>query len=364
MVTNLKSVFGKADFNAMLSVVLTIVLFFLGSSDQDDDIEQFITIEDPSPDTALPAEVLLVPGSGFNTRDYPFSASFDTEQSNLFVELSDILAKSGYRVIRYDEPSEIITDQTYSQLKSSRLAAVLKFIRGQKSRGGNCLIVLTISEGIFTLVDAAATVGPPSAVLGISAPLQSKSDVIRWQLTQRLPHILLSLDSDHDRRISEEELLSGWESTSLGESPPPTFLIEDGHVNLRAVERAVERLETMFDRNKTTPEQLSSFQTDPQLATILEDWILDHDDPVEELNSMGMPIALIYGQNDGQLPIDDQIFQSRRLANRVGPPEVIPGVGHALGQHQLYGPMLPISYSTIANMMRRLESSVPACASN
>lgn len=354
--------------NIVFKAVFFLFCAFFGQScdAQNENVEQFVVVSEPSADIARPLYILLVPGSGLNTREYIFDSPYRENKATLFTELSGFLTTAGYRVIRYDEPTTIAPSQTYDEVKSSRLAEVIEFAQNENKYDGACLFVITVSEGLFTIADAISAskkVEPLSAIIGISAPLQSKSDIVRWQMTRRLRHNLLLIDLDADGQISERELLNNWQSTALGDSPVPEFLIKGGYVDLASVDQSTQRLEMMFSRNQMTSDKLSLFQQDAQRVKILESWIKDREDPVEKLNSMKTPIALLYGLGDGQMLVADQIRQSKHLKELVGEPVMVSQAGHALGKHQLYGPMLHESHIEVLQLVRRLEKTIPACAS-
>lgn len=306
--------------------------------------------------------IILVPGSGLNQADYWFGIDAN-RGNNLFADLSKRLRDAGYTVVRYSEIVGAPDQKSYDETKADALLTGLRTADAYSRHGSHCTLAIAFSEGLHTVSRLLATnsLAKPDGILAFSAPVQDRATVIRWQFTRRLAASLSLLDTDEDGRISKEELELGWSKTPYLAEPAPTFLLSGGQIDLAFVRRAAAVSELMFDRQKSSPGSIVVLQKNAFQASVIAAWISDRTDPIGPLNSSGVPLVLLYGGADTQIDVQSQIDAARQLTSLAEPPSVIPKVGHALGHHQLVGPMTSDSSEALLQGLGRLERRVPAC---
>lgn len=159
------------------------------------------------------AIVVMFPGSGTHTRDYPSSLK-GSPRSFVFRDLSNRLVRAGFATVRYDErglrctkdvPPDAIgrcfNDHDAMRINWDTLHADALAIYRQVEQfaGSRCIIALGHSEGVIHIGGLIARgEANPIGVVAVSGSFSPIARVLRYQLEELIPRAVEAADSNQD----------------------------------------------------------------------------------------------------------------------------------------------------------------------
>lgn len=303
--------------------------------------------------------VVLVAGTGAFDRDMRFGRS-GTPRDRVFADLGDRFAKRGLAAVRFDRrgvrhgapPAEAVDMEAYKSVTAESLSedvgAVDAWVRSSEGLKAQCVVYFVHSEGAVHLAGRAeAGMTAPNLVLGMGAPLESKLSAVRWQMTARDADSLMMMDSDHDGRITNEEVRANWMKTPsavFGRLEP--FLHPQGAWTAEDLNLLRTNQSTLYaaelSRVQALPDDVPypSAQAPVFSSGWWKSWFTDDKPVAARFAQWSTPMILHYGELDSQVREDRQ----RAAAEGVLAPEQVvfvahPDRGHSLGEETLMGPI-------------------------
>lgn len=229
--------------------------------------------------------LVIASGSGPTDRDGNTIGPAGAKTDNLKL-LAAALAKNGVSSLRFDKrllpsakPPTGEHDLRFPMLADDIAAWVNRYVRESRFER---VIVAGHSEGA-TLGALAAQRSEASAYISISGPARRAGEVLRHQLSGKLPK---DLEGVNEKILTELE--SGQFVTEV-----PSALV------------ALYR---------------------PSVQPYLMSWLSI--DPIEEISKLKVPIAIVQGDTDVQVPVDDAI--ALRKASQDSSLCIIAGMNHVL----------------------------------
>ncbi|MAU68671.1 hypothetical protein [Hyphomonas sp.] len=302
--------------------------------------------------------IVLSAGTGLFDRDVNFGNS-GTERDAVFADLARRFTQAGIAVVRYDrrgvryKPADgQVLDKAVSgtsTVESQRddLGAVYDLARAEFGGPAACIALLGHSEGLLHIAGlAAANAAAPDLVVGIGGPLQAPADVFRWQSTERNAFSLRMMDADRDGTVTEAEIRTNWQETpSSLVGTVGALLHPEGQWTPEALDQQVVTLTGFYEAGKTQALAIDPEAPFPNTETPMaeyswwQNWYTDDTPVAEKLSAWDVPFLLYYGTKDSQVRYEYQ--QPAAAAALGGQVEIhiLPGLGHSLGSHALYGPM-------------------------
>jgi len=315
--------------------------------------------------------VILVAGTGPFDRDVYLGRS-RSERDLVFLDLARSLTERGAAVARYDKrgirrdeaklaafadlphpagwwspgPSEA-SDRPpeYATAESGPMDLKAVYDHLRQSLPDVPVVVLAHSEGMLHVAQAVERGDlAPDAIVGMGALMESPVSAFSWQRIERIPQSLASLDADGDALVSNDEVRAGFFSTPAAVfGQVEAFLAPDGswtREDLAAMNVAWTRVyeQESSDALAHSPGDLL-MAGDVVVATYgwWRTWFTDAT-PVATRLVGRMPVRLFYGDIDSQTPADRQ-QAAVAAAGLDATIEVLPGLGHTLGNDVFRGPL-------------------------
>ena len=302
--------------------------------------------------------IVLSAGTGLFDRDVRLSNS-GTERGAVFADLARRLTQAGIVVVRYDrrgvryKPADgQVLDKAVSgtsTVESQRddLGAVYDLARAEFGGPAACIALLGHSEGLLHIAGLAeADAAAPDLVVGIGGPLQAPADVFRWQLSERDGFSLHQMDADGDGVTTNEEVregLSGTPSGVFGNLQP--YLHPSGKWTPEAIARKVAGQKINYEVGKLQALAMPPTAPYPDAKTPMaqyswfQNWYTDDVPIAEKLAAWNVPMLLYYGDRDSQVRYEFQRPVAEAFLGSRAEVHILPGLGHSLGPHVLFGPM-------------------------
>lgn len=298
--------------------------------------------------------VVMVAGTGPFNRDVNFGQS-GTPRDAVFADLSARFAAAGIATVRYDrrgvryKPDDgQVLDKAVSGISTVEtqrddLAAVYELARGESG----CVALLGHSEGAQHIANLAVTGAPaPAMVVGIGAPLQAPADVFKWQAAGRDTFSLRMMDADGDGTTTNDEVRANLETTpSAAYGMLTPFLHPDGEWTPEALDQLVVTQAGLFEIGKSQALAMNPDAPYPDANTPMakynwwQNWYTDDVPVAEKLAAWDVPMLFYYGNRDSQVRYEFQQPAAGEALGSRAEIHILPGLGHALGEHVLYGPM-------------------------
>lgn len=303
------------------------------------------------------ATVVMSSGTGLFDRDVRFGRS-GTDRDLLFKDLSQRLTAAGLQVVRFDRrgvnygnPTNPIDWKVSGQITNASLrddlGTVYDWVRARDGLAATCVVVLGHSEGMATIGRLAQTGRPAPALLaGFGALLESPKSVLKWQMTERDVTSLLKMDADHNGVTTNDEVRTHWRETpSSAFDMLEPFLNPAGSWDRNAIARVGSAQFEVYQ--KMREEVLAADDSAPYpnaqrpLAAYSwwKSWFADNVPVAKRLQAWRTKTVLFYGDRDSQTPADRQIPLAREYLGDQAKISVLPGLGHSLGDHALFGPI-------------------------
>ena len=302
--------------------------------------------------------IVLSAGTGLFDRDVKFGNS-GTERGAVFADLARRFTQAGIAVVRYDrrgvryKPADgQVLDKAVSgtsTVESQRddLGAVYDLARAEFGGPAACIALLGHSEGLMHIAGlAAADAAAPDLVVGIGGPLQAAADVFRWQLSERDGFSFHQMDADGDGVTTNEEVrdaLSGTPSGVYGKLEP--YLHPSGKWTPEAIARTVAAQKINYEVGKLQALAMPPTAPYPDAKTPMaqyswfQNWYTDDVPVAEKLAAWNVPMLLYYGDRDSQVRYEFQQPVAEAFLGNRAEVHMLPGLGHSLGPHVLFGPM-------------------------
>lgn len=274
------------------------------------------------------AGVVLLHGSGATDMDQTVPAALTStgRAERPFADLADRLARSGFAVLRYNkrgvesDPRQndphVIETTGVADLVADAMQAV-SLMRATGVVRPERVVLLGHSEGsvVGSLV---AERDPAIAGLACISPMaRGLAAILHYQLVERvLTWAFAQVDSDHDGRLSREEL-----AAHPRYRIPAARLDQDG-------DGTVDHRELACGLEADWQRFLKGAEGSP--------WMREHlslETNLERMPRLALPIQLFHGEEDAQTPLDEARSLARALARRPSGPatlDTFPGLGHGL----------------------------------
>jgi pimeloyl-ACP methyl ester carboxylesterase len=298
--------------------------------------------------------VVLSAGTGLFDRDVKFSNS-GTERDAVFADLARRFTKAGIAVVRYDrrgvryKPADgqmldkAVSGTSTVETQRDDLAAVYDLARGESA----CVALLGHSEGAQHIANLAVTGAPaPDMVVGIGASLQAPADVFKWQSAERDAFSLRMMDADGDGTTTNDEVRANLETTpSAAYGMLAPFLHPDGEWTPEALDQLVVTQAGLFETGKAQALAMDPDAPFPDANTPMakyswwQNWYTEDVPAAEKLAVWDVPMLFYYGNRDSQVRYEFQQPAAGEALGGRAEIHILPGLGHSLGSHALYGPM-------------------------
>lgn len=302
--------------------------------------------------------IVLVHGTGLFDRDVSLGRS-GTPGDRVFADLAQAFTQEGIVVVRYDRrgvrykpadgqlhDKDVAGTSTMDTLREDA-GAVYAHARKLAGLQAGCTALLGHSEGMYHIAGLAAEGAPPPAlVVGIGAPLQSPQTVLKWQLTERDAFSLRMMDEDGDGEVTEEEVHSNWKVTPsavFGVVAP--FLHPSGKWTPADIENVVLVQSGIYETGKAASLAVDDNAPYPDANTPMaryswwKSWYTDDMPAARELSAWDVPMLFLYGDRDSQVRHEFQRPEADSYLGDRAEIQVLPGLGHSLGEDVLLAPM-------------------------
>lgn len=315
--------------------------------------------------------VLMVPGTGPYDRDLDFGRS-GTPADLIYKDLAVGLNVRGIASLRFDKRG--IYCNRYSQVQrqcwksSEMLSYNAETLREDLKRlfawaqqdprvDRRRIAILAHSEGGYHV---AALVGQnqiqPHSLYFWSVPLQSPSELLRWQMSDRIVAALYQYDANADGVLSNDEF----------RDQPPLFQIlavkrylhPQGAWKAQELATALTQGHALFVKSL---EQRKTAELIENNSLLWWQWFSrSEEQPLNLLQNYARPLYLYWGAADAQMPIAKQFD----VLNEVLPTlqshpvlTVFPRLGHGLSaNHPILGPIdLPARQHILAQIEAELK---------
>lgn len=302
--------------------------------------------------------VVLSAGTGLFDRDVMLGNS-GTERDAVFADLARRFTQAGIAVVRYDRrgvryrPADgqmldkAVSGTSTVESQRDDLGAVYDLARKDFGGPAVCIALFGHSEGLQHIAGlAAADAAAPALVVGIGGPLQAPADVFRWQLSERDGFSLHQMDADGDGVTTNEEVregLSGTPSGVFGKLQP--YLHPSGKWTPGAIARTVAGQKINYELGKLQALAMPPTAPYPDAKTPMaqyrwfQNWYTDDVPVAAKLAAWNVPMLLYYGDRDSQMRYEFQKPVAEAFLGNRAEVHILPGLGHSLGPHVLFGPM-------------------------
>lgn len=298
--------------------------------------------------------VVMVAGTGLFNRDVDFGRS-GTLRDAVFADLSAWFSAVGIATVRYDrrgvryKPGDgQVLDKAVSgtstvETQRDDLSAVYNLARRESA----CVALLGHSEGAQHIANLVVTGAPaPDMVVGIGAPLQAPADVFKWQSAERDAFSLRMMDADGDGTTTNDEVRANLETTpSAAYGMIAPFLHPDGEWTPEALDQLVVTQASLFETGKAQAFAMDPDAPFPDANTPMakcswwQNWYTEDVPAAEKLAVWDVPMLFYYGNSDSQVRYEFQQPAAGEALGGRAEIHILPGLGHALGDDVLYGPM-------------------------
>ena len=259
-----------------------------------------------------PPVMLMIAGSGPVDRD----ENGPGLKSEIFKQIAHRLAQQGIASLRYDKRGIGYSEGDLRKACMRDLVedarAALKFLRGRSEIDTDLIYVLGHSEG-GVLGAIVAAEEPVAGLISIAANARPLDEVILWQLegflrAQGLPEEEIQRELEKQRKFNE------WVKQSEGEWDDYTF---------EEVQEAIPGL---------TREEWQNAQG------VALCWLREHflHDPLETMRQIGVPVLILQGDKDVQVPPEDAKALAQALkdaGNKNVEVHVFDDLNHMLRRH-------------------------------
>lgn len=345
------------------------------------------------PATGTRAVVVMFPGSGTHTRDFP-SAARGAPRSFVFRELSDRLVQAGFATVRYDErglgcgqgdkPDAIgrcFNDRDAARIDWNTLHAdALAIYRHAVGvAAGRCVIALGHSEGVVHIGSLIARgEADPAGVVAISGAFGPIDRVLRYQQVELIPDAVAAADANRDGLVTAAELAAYVPRGPLSRYGAPYRIPwPDGWSwpggGARKADIAALRFRSEQSFAGLKRDVLSHRDDEPYSTPIAGGgtsvvasygWykpFFRHSQPVVRMFSRyDGRIAALFGGIDGNIDAGAEAAALRRgfpAARRIV--TVTPDVGHTLGENASAGAMRADRQDAVVDAVRQLTDHCP-----
>lgn len=317
------------------------------------------------------ATVIMSSGTGLFDRDVRFGRS-GTDRDLLFKELSKRLTAVGLQVVRFDRRGvnygnlknpidwKVTAQVTNFSLRDD-LGAVYDWVRAPDGLAATCVVLLGHSEGMATIGRLAQTGRPAPALLaGFGALMESPQSVLRWQMTERDVGSLVKMDVDHNGVTTNDEVKTHWRETpSSAFDMLEPFLNPAGSWDREAIARVGSAQSEVYRKMKEDVLAADDSAPYPNAQRPMaayswwKSWFTDDLPIAKRLQAWQTKTILFYGDRDSQTPADRQIAITREYLGSQPDISVLPGLGHGLGEHALFGPIDDQASELLASRIAR-----------
>lgn len=302
--------------------------------------------------------VIFSSGSGIFDRDMFFGNS-GTPRDLVFKDLGARMAARGVMAVRADrrgaryglrgpeqiDPKLTITATTKAQVDD--IGAIYDWVRSPRGLGARRVAFLVHSEGTLHIGRLAASGAPaPAAVIGIGSLMESPKDVLHWQMAERLPTSIESLDRDGDTVITNDEIRAGWEMTPGAAGGLDAMLNPAGRWTDTDLQALRVKQQAFYEEQMRDAFAHADNAPYPNAETVVgpyqwwKSWFTDSTPNAVNLARWDTSFHFHYGAIDSQTNAPRQQAAARAaLSPAKLEITVHPGVGHALGRHPALGPV-------------------------
>lgn len=258
-----------------------------------------------------PELVILLSGSGVQNRDSEIVGF------RPFADIAEYLKMQGIASFRFDDRQIGQSTGSFSNASLSTLASdvnsIIQFMRDSVDTQFGEITLLGHSQGGIVAGEVAQTNPEVSKLILMASPTVSMVRILRFQVRQSYQQI------DLPEEIVEEEIAA---RERLMQAIVDAVEIEEAGENYKAAYRQVlnslseEQLAALPEDRESFVErqtnQLVSFYSTPQMQSLL------FYDPTEDLSELSIPVLVIFGGKDSQVPVDLNETPARNALRQAG----------------------------------------------
>lgn len=388
-------------------MAVTLTLFFSTANGTTSHVETFSLttadaistlngeIEFPSYSGSKFPLVVMIPGTGLFDRDVDFGNG-NTDKDLIFKTIAGELVKSGFAVLRYDYRGVKCNKRTMQQAPTD-LDAKEKLLRffdlcvdhavrgsvtpenaredintiyrfGELNRrvDASRIIVFGHSEGSLNLsyLIGSGSIQPAGAVF-MGGLAESLASVIRWQYIDRIVDTVFAMDSNHDEKVSNDEIRENHKASALNNAPIADLLSPTGfwlREDLHQVRVALYEKEKADALSK--PDNMP-FPSEKYVQGSYRWWKMffqDETPVISLLKNFKKQVIYINGTRDAQTDFARQRRAIEQFASMFEiPPKIkrIKNTGHGLGSDPIFGPPTKRSVREIVRSIRAVSETNP-----
>ena len=319
--------------------------------------------------------VLLVHGSGATDMDeyLPPLVTGTGEPSRPFLQIAEFLSERGLAVLRYNKrgsglngtvlDSDVITNMTVHDLIRDAEKA-LEVLMQQSEVDASDITIIGHSEG--TAIAPRIAVEDPRVknIVLLGAYAQNLSDVIYFQLVDRLISYAEEVDSNHDGSLSIQEVYTTLEVELVELSPlPPNAMIENStgewlwYPGLDLDEDGYFSI-----HEELKPRRIQFFEWFTTAEFPGSKWLQSHsalDTNLAMIGNVSGSILILQGEGETQAPVEQAFLLEQRLTEINHQDHTLityPGLGHSFypvdGWIQPLGPIQDYVLSDLADWLK------------
>ena len=320
--------------------------------------------------------VLLVHGSGATDMDeyLPPLVTGTGEPARPFLQIAEYLSERGLAVLRYNKRGiglngtmldlDVYTNMTVQDLIRD-VEKALQVLMQQSEVDASDITIIGHSEG--TAIAPRIAVEDPRVknIVLLGAYAQNLSDVIYFQLVDRLIFYAEEIDRNHDGLLSIQEVYATLEVELIELSPlPPNAMIENStgewlwYPGLDADEDGYFSI-----HEELKPLRIQTFEWFTTSHDIpVYKWLQSHfalDTNLAVIGNVSASILILQGEGETQAPVEQAFLLEQRLTEINHPDHALityPGLGHSFypvdGWIQPLGPIQDYVLSDLAAWLK------------
>lgn len=318
--------------------------------------------------------VVMVGGTGLFTRDVFFGKS-GTEADFVFKHLSGMLnqlciatVRFDYRGVKCDAKSpksypdcidqnlrQKVTDQTILE----DIQVVYDFSKMQSYLDSNRTVLFGHSEGALNISRLVAQGSiSAKAIMFLGGLTESAAGILRWQIAERPAELMMSMDSDRNDILTNEEIKESYPNSFIKNIYPLNSLLSaSGSITKDEVVKAFYEIyeSTKVETLKKSDDQaFISGGITFSAYKWWKRWFLDETSVLENLKDFSGPIEYHNGDIDSQTPgrRQKEFLLNSNVKMKSKPNFIIhAGKGHGLSNDPLFGPLDPSAAEMIVQQI-------------
>jgi hypothetical protein len=195
----------------------------------------------------------------------------------------------------------------------------------------------------------------PSGVLFMGGLAESPTDVIHWQMTERLAAAFFEFDFNSDGIVENEEIQIGHSKKMnlLHQIPIEVLFAPDGSWTKSALDVHLENSYQTVKAEAFSHYDTESFGANGMIQASYRWWKMfftDRESVIGKMSGFHGQIIYLNGSQDAQTDFARQSAEINRVADQfLKRPKIVKvdATGHTLGQDPIFGPILPSSLELI-----------------